>query len=115
MAAHLSSSLEPPIRYCKGTSCSSEFDQRSVVLYVFPALIFTAAVFIAPLASVIGQSFWNGEFTFSSYYNVVGSSLFQKVLVNTVVISFSSTIVALLFAYPIAYHMAKQDLAAGPF
>ena len=86
-----------------------QFDQRSVVLYVFPALIFTAAVFIAPLASVIGQSFWNGEFTFSSYYNVVGSSLFQKVLVNTVVISFSSTIVALLFAYPIAYHMAKQE------
>ncbi|MBM6593108.1 ABC transporter permease [Microvirga pudoricolor] len=82
--------------------------QQSAAFYVLPALLFTAVVFIAPLASVIGQSFWNGQFTTHSYQSVISSTLFQKVFVNTLVISFSSTFVALLFAYPMAYHMAKQ-------
>jgi ABC-type spermidine/putrescine transport system permease subunit I len=81
---------------------------RSVFLYVLPALLFTAVVFIAPLASVIGRSVWTDHFTVESYRSVLGSTLFQKVLVNTLSISFTSTFVALLFAYPMAYHMAKQ-------
>ncbi len=81
---------------------------RTAFFYVLPALLFTAVVFIAPLASVFGRSVWTDHFTIESYRSVLGSTLFHKVLMNTLSISLSSTLVALLFAYPMAYHMAKQ-------
>jgi ABC-type spermidine/putrescine transport system permease subunit I len=76
--------------------------------FVLPALLFTAAVFLAPLWSVIYRSFADPGFTLAAYREIASSRLFSRVLVNTFDVSLTSTLVTLLIAYPMAYHLAKQ-------
>ena len=75
---------------------------------MLPALLFTAAVFLAPLWSVIYRSFADPGFTLAAYREIASSRLFSRVLVNTFDVSLTSTLVTLLIAYPMAYHLAKQ-------
>jgi len=81
---------------------------RLAAPFFLPAAIFTAAVFLAPLWSVLYQSFANPGFTLAAYREIASSRLFSRVLVNTFEISLTSTLITLLIAYPMAYHLAKQ-------
>lgn len=76
--------------------------------FLLPATLFTVAVFVAPLWTVFYQSFFNPGFTLEKYDELLGSTLFYKVLWNTVVISLTATVCTLLLAYPMAYHLARQ-------
>jgi putative spermidine/putrescine transport system permease protein/mannopine transport system permease protein len=67
------------------------------------------AVFAAPLIGVIGQSFIDakGHASFGAYAAMFASSLFYRVAWSTISIALSSTAVALLLAYPLAYFLSQ--------
>ena len=78
-------------------------------LFLAPALAFTAVVFLVPLWTVIRQSLTDaGGPTLAGYREIVSSGLFARVLLNTLDISLTSTVITVLIAYTIAYHLAKQ-------
>lgn len=83
-------------------------NESSFLYFVVPATVFTIAVFVAPLWSVLHQSFFNPDFGLDKYRDILSSTLFYKVLWNTVVISLTGSLVTLLLAYPMAYHLARQ-------
>ncbi len=79
-----------------------------MVPFILPAVLFTGAIFLAPVWSVIHQSFHNPGFTLDGYREIATSRLFAKVLFNTFEISLTATLATLLLAYPMAYHLARQ-------
>lgn len=83
---------------------------RLTMYFGLPALIFMAVIFLYPIFGVFYQSVHtiDGIFSWEGYAELWGSSLFSKVLYNTFEISFMATVLTLLFAYPIAYYLAKQ-------
>ncbi len=83
---------------------------RLALYFVAPAIAFFMIILVYPLWGVVEQSFTSEEatFTLAGYRDLETSRLFHKVLWNTFEISFTATILTLLFAYPVAYHLAKQ-------
>lgn len=85
-------------------------DKHFPILFGVPALAFVVALFLYPLLRLFWQSLAtiDGEFTLQGYVEVATSPLFRKVLWTTLEISATATVVTLLVAYPIAYHLARQ-------
>lgn len=73
---------------------------------IAPALLFIAAFLFVPVASVVGLSFGENEFTLARYNEVVGSALYLKVLWNTVKLALIVTALTALLAYPVAFVIA---------
>lgn len=90
---------------------------RIMLYFVLPCLIFMLGVFLYPIGNVIVQSLLtlDGSFTWAGYKDLISSKLFRKVLMTTFEISFMATIVTVFFAYPVAYHLAKQTPRARAF
>ena len=83
---------------------------RLALYFVAPAMAFITAILVIPVWGVIQQSYTSddGEYTLVGYQDLETSVLFHKVLWNTFEIGFTATVITLLLAYPVAYHLAKQ-------
>jgi ABC-type spermidine/putrescine transport system permease subunit I len=70
-----------------------------------------AAVFLMPLLRVLWQSVTTieGAFTFAGYGELLSSRLFVRVLGTSLEISAMATAFTLIIAYPIAYHLSRQE------
>lgn len=80
-------------------------------VFILPAVLFTLAFLVAPLLGVVYQSFLDpnsGSLTLGGYAEILGSSLFQRVIINTIIITIFATITSLVLAYPLAYYISKQ-------
>lgn len=75
-------------------------------LFLAPAVILMAAVFVVPLAQIVYTSVDSGALSLRAYSEVASSSLFLRVLENTFEISIGSTLATLLIGYPVAYHLS---------
>lgn len=75
--------------------------------FAAPASLLIAIVFLIPLAIVGLQSFYRSSFTFDGYERVFTSTLFWRVLWTTLEITAESTILSLLFGYPLALFLAR--------
>ena len=82
--------------------------RAGLAVFVVPGLVFMAVAFLAPLLMVVLTSVGGGRFTLAHYAELVSRPLYVTVLWNTLEISAFSTIVTVLLAYPIAYHLARQ-------
>jgi ABC-type spermidine/putrescine transport system permease subunit I len=67
-----------------------------------------AIFFVLPLGLVVAASFFDPAFTWLHYQDLLTSALYRRVLRSTLEISGLSTVVTLLIAYPVAYHLNKQ-------
>jgi ABC-type spermidine/putrescine transport system permease subunit I len=79
-----------------------------LLIFLIPALLFLAAVFLLPLLLVLWTSVDGTTLSLAHYAELVSRPLYAKVLMNTLEISAASTALTLLIAYPIAYHLARQ-------
>jgi ABC-type spermidine/putrescine transport system permease subunit I len=80
-----------------------------MIVFVIPILVFFTVFFLFPLGLVITASFFDPAFTGAKYQELFTTSLYLRVLISTLEISGLSTLVTLLIAYPIAYHLSKQS------
>ena len=87
-------------------------DTRTTVLLLLPVSILMLVFFVWPLALVGWNSFYNatsGAVSLSAYYSLSTSTLFYRVLANTLQISCVATLVSLVLGYVIALHLAGMD------
>lgn len=67
-----------------------------------------ALILLYPLGVTVWTSLYNGQFSFAAYADLATSTLFLKVLRNTLEIAVSGTLVSLVLGYPVALHLAAQ-------
>ncbi|WP_244523726.1 ABC transporter permease [Bosea sp. BIWAKO-01] len=87
---------------------ASELSWSSALMLLAPLTLLMLAILIYPLALTVWTSLHPGQFSFQAYGELLGSTLFHKVLTNTFEISLSGTLVSLLVGYPVAMHLAAQ-------
>ena len=78
------------------------------MLFLSPAILFMALVFLVPLLLVLHTSLTDPAYTLAHYTELVSRPLYIGVMRNTLEISALSTVLTFLLGYPIAYHLAKQ-------
>lgn len=85
---------------------------RTTVLLLLPVCLLLVAFFAWPLALVGWNSIYNGTsgaLTLQAYRELSTSTLFYRVLGNTLQISCVATLVSLVLGYVIALHLARLD------
>ncbi|MDI3381376.1 ABC transporter permease [Xenophilus aerolatus] len=82
---------------------------RTVVLLLVPVLVLLLAMFAYPLGLVLWTSLHDatGQWSFEAYARLSSSTLFYRVLLNTLEISGWSTLASLVLGYVIALHLAR--------
>lgn len=91
--------------------------------YVLIPFIFLLIVYIAPLCKMLYMSFFEfqgvgkplGEFTLENYKQFMTNPYYWKVLGMTVFLSFISTIICVIFGYPVAYYIARSGARSKSF
>jgi ABC-type spermidine/putrescine transport system permease subunit I len=81
--------------------------QRQNLYFLIPAGVFIAAVFIVPIWNVLYRSFDENGFTTKHYVELLSSTLFYRVLWNTIQISILASVFTVIIAYPMAYHLSR--------
>lgn len=82
---------------------------RTVVLLLVPVLVLLLAMFAYPLGLVLWTSLHDatGHWSLEAYARLSSSTLFYRVLLNTLEISGWSTLASLVLGYVIALHLAR--------
>ena len=85
---------------------------KTTVLLLLPVSLLLVAFFVWPLALVGWSSLYNSSnsaLTLHAYSSLSTSTLFYRVLANTLQISCVATLVSLVLGYIIALHLARMD------
>lgn len=85
---------------------SSRFWRSREGLLVVPALLFYLAIYLYPLSRIVAWSFFDPGPTLKFYREMLSEPAYFRALRNTLEISGLSTLICLLFGYPLAYLMA---------
>jgi len=73
-----------------------------------PAVVVVLLFFVLPVALIVPQSAYrDGHFTWAVYWSVLTDSYYALVLWRSMWLSFVSTVVCILLAYPIAYYATR--------
>jgi len=88
---------------------SSAFARRIGNLWLLlPAIIVVLLFFVVPVALIVPQSVYrDGHFTWAVYLSVLTDSYYALVLWRSLWLSFVSTLICILLAYPIAYYATR--------
>ncbi|MGY4831174.1 ABC transporter permease [Sphaerotilaceae bacterium SBD11-9] len=80
-----------------------------------PVVAWQALFFAAPLAFLVVITFWQVKsfrlepaFVFDNWGRILGSGTFHSALIHTLVVSATTTVLALLLAFPAAYTIALR-------
>ena len=75
---------------------------------LLPAIVLVLVFFVLPVALIVPQSAYrDGHFTWDVYASVLTDSYYALVLWRSLWLSFVSTVVCILLAYPIAYYATR--------
>lgn len=74
-----------------------------------PAVLLIAVVFVIPLAIVLLQSLYREGFTLQGYEQILGSTLFWRILRTTLEITLEASLISLLLGYPVAYFISQLN------
>ena len=78
-------------------------------LLIVPALAFLILFFAIPLLQNAGRSLGeNDAGVFANYIKLLTDEYYLKVVVETLVVSFNSTLLSLIVGYPVAYFMVRR-------
>ncbi len=83
------------------------------LVYVWPAVLFLVAFFIAPLVGVVARSFEpnllaGGEDSLSQYHRLLLDSFYLGVIAQTVALSAVVTVICAVLGYAVAYFMVRH-------
>jgi putative spermidine/putrescine transport system permease protein len=82
-------------------------DARVTALLLAPAGLFLGATFLLPLAQLFRLSLGARDAPLAAYREVLGSVVYQRVFLNTLIVAFVVTVVCILLAYPTAFVLAR--------
>lgn len=76
-------------------------------MLIAPATVFLVVMFIVPLIDVIVMSFTEPTVSLVNYREFVSTTLYTRVLFNTITTAFLVTVICLVLAYPLAYVIVR--------
>jgi putative spermidine/putrescine transport system permease protein len=79
------------------------------VAWLLPGLIVLAALFVVPFALVYWKSFTDPVPGLQNYQSILSNSLYVRVLWNTIVSAFWTTVGCLIIGYPLAYAIYRSS------
>lgn len=79
----------------------------ATLLLALPALVFLVAWFLVPLGQLLVLSFSSEAGAFASYKELLSSSVFIRVFLNTLLLSAIVTTICVILAYPTAYLLTR--------
>lgn len=77
-----------------------------------PVVVLFALALIAPLVVLLRQSLMeegSGSFTLANYAAVVTAPAYRRALLNSVLVAFASTLLALVLCLPVAIYIERSD------
>jgi putative spermidine/putrescine transport system permease protein len=78
-------------------------------LLLLPCLAWIVFFFLLPLAMMCWRSLASQGFSFEAYSSLFKSALYAKVMLTTVKTASIATVMALVFAYPVAYALTMSS------
>lgn len=81
-------------------------------LMLAPAFLFIAAMFIFPLAGIVGRSFYTTHLTVENYVEIFGQDIYFLVIARTFRIAAIVTLICVVLGYPAAYLLAHASSRA---
>jgi putative spermidine/putrescine transport system permease protein len=95
----------------RGVSASRPKGWRSHIsapqLLLVPGLAFLALAFMAPILLLLSRSFLNPDFTLRNYQRLLAVPEYAQVFLISFEMAAVTTILSLIFGYPLAYVMAR--------
>jgi putative spermidine/putrescine transport system permease protein len=82
-------------------------EARVTALLLAPAGLFLGAAFLLPLAQLFRLSLGARDGPLAAYREVLGSVVYQRVFLNTLIVAFVVTVVCTLLAYPTAFVLSR--------
>ena len=82
-------------------------DARVTALLLAPAGLFLGVAFLLPLAQLFRLSLGARDGPLAAYREVLGSVVYQRVFLNTLIVAVVVTVVCILLAYPTAFVLAR--------
>ncbi|TDC06924.1 ABC transporter permease [Nonomuraea longispora] len=85
--------------------------RRTGLLLALPAIVIFALLFVAPLFTLVANSFrtQTGAFTIGNYARFLGDPFYREVLWNTLKVAALTTVGCLLIGYPFALYMRGRS------
>src|SRR4051794_14497407 len=91
------------------SSPTPRLPQLSTLAWLLPGLIVIIALFVVPFALVYWKSFTDPVPGLQNYQAILNNSLYVRVLWNTIVSAFWTTIGSLITGYPLAYAIYRSS------
>jgi putative spermidine/putrescine transport system permease protein len=79
----------------------------ATTLLLLPALIFLGGWFLVPLGQLFSLSLNSEAGPFAAYTELLGSTVFRQVFLNTLTLSAIVTVICVILAYPTAYLLTR--------
>ncbi len=79
--------------------------KRNIFFLSFPTILALMILFIAPMLYILLVTLHDDGFT--NYLKFFTDSFYLDILITTIVISLKTTLIVLLFGYPVAYFLAR--------
>ena len=81
------------------------FVRSNTVLLLLPLVVYLCIFYLYQMVQMVGQSLFDPNFTLKNYRSFLEINAYQKVMINTFVIAFFTTVFCILLGYPVAYLM----------
>lgn len=85
------------------------WEKISIFAFLVPALLLLGCLFLSPIVIFLLKSFWDPNFTTEHYVKAFTSPMYLGIFRVTFVISFFSTVGALVLGYPVAFLFANSS------
>ena len=82
-------------------------ENTMTTLLLLPALIFLGGWFVVPLGQLFSLSLNYKAGPFAAYTELLGSTVFRQVFLNTLTLSAIVTVICVILAYPTAYLLTR--------
>ena len=88
--------------------------QKDTIWLLLPALVWLGVLFVYPIGRLVYLSAFAPAFTLQHYAKLASASVYARILVNSLEISVTVTLLALVLGYPLAFLLATaRPRAAG--
>ena len=93
----------------RGSTTTFRPSHMSTIVWLLPGLIALTLLFVVPFALVYWKSFTDPVPGLQNYQAILSNSLYVRVLWNTIVSAFWTTIGCLIIGYPLAYAIFRSS------
>lgn len=101
-----------PVARSIGSRIARRRERAWAIVLLCAPIAFLCILYLAPLARLLAESFWQRDFTLQHYAAIFQNPTYLRVLVWTLEMAFTTTMLCLVAGYPAAYALTRARPAA---